>query len=252
MKVTSNGGGSNVGQPIELTDTGVSQFVNGKQYTLSFYAKADSETSDITPVMYYRNTKFSGTNQVNWEPNHAPHLGTVGRGWQRFVHTFTAPAVNSNNTMLAFELSFSATIYVTGFQLEEGPQVTPFEFTNEGEELALCQRYFCRLQPHTPFMNYGMGGAYSSTQAVAEVQLPVPMRSSPTFSYNGALNTFYDIVGGFSSFSQLNHTQTMGSSETGYTSVNLQVVGSGTAGNPFMFATYNNTNTYLNFDAELP
>ena len=140
MKVTSNGGGSNVGQPIELTDTGVSQFVNGKQYTLSFYAKADSETSDITPVMYYRNTKFSGTNQVNWEPNHAPHLGTVGRGWQRFVHTFTAPAVNSNNTMLAFELSFSATIYVTGFQLEEGPQVTPFEFTNEGEELALCQR----------------------------------------------------------------------------------------------------------------
>ena len=100
-------------------------------------------------------------------------------------------------------------------------------------------------------MNYGMGGAYTNTQAVAEVQLPVPMRSSPTFSYNGNLNQFYDIVGGFGSFSQINHTQTMGSATTGYTSVNIQVVGSGTSGNPFMFATYNNTDTYLDFSSEL-
>ena len=131
MKVSSNGNGSNIGQPIELIDTGVSQFGNGKQYTLSFYAKADSGTGDLSVVMYYRNSKFSGTNQVNWEPNHTPHLGTMNRGWQRFVYTFTAPGVNANNTMLAFELSFNVTAYFTGFQLEEGPQVTPFEFTNK-------------------------------------------------------------------------------------------------------------------------
>ena len=135
MKVSSNGNGSNIGQPIELIDTGVSQFGNGKQYTLSFYAKADSGTGDLSVVMYYRNSKFSGTNQVNWEPNHTPHLGTMNRGWQRFVYTFTAPAVNANNTILAVELSFNVTTYFTGFQLEEGPQVTPFEFTNKAEEL---------------------------------------------------------------------------------------------------------------------
>ena len=49
----------------------------------------------------------------------------------------------------------------------------------------------------------------------------------------------------------MNHTQTMGSAATGYTSVNLQVVGSGTSGNPFMLATYNNTNTYLDFSSEI-
>ena len=38
MKYSTNGTGSSLGQPIELTDTGVSQFVNGNQYTFSFYA----------------------------------------------------------------------------------------------------------------------------------------------------------------------------------------------------------------------
>ena len=99
-------------------------------------------------------------------------------------------------------------------------------------------------------MNYGMGGAYTNTQAVAQVHFPVPMRASPTFSYNGALNTFYDVIGGFASFSAMTVSQIMGSSIVGYTSVKVNVVGSGTAGNTFMLATFNNTNTYLNFDSE--
>ena len=164
MKVTSNGNGSNIGQPIELTDTGVSQFGNGKQYTLSFYAKTDSGTGDVGIVLYYRNSKFSGTNQVNWEPNHSPHVGTMNRGWQRFVYTFTAPAVHSNNTILAFELNFNVTTYFTGFQLEEGPQVTPFEFTNEAEEYELCQRYF---QSNFPVGVPPQNGYYSTTQKLA-------------------------------------------------------------------------------------
>jgi len=182
MKVTSNGTGSNIGQPIELIDTGVSQFGNGKQYTLSFYAKTDSGTGDVSAIVYYRNSKFSGTNQVNWEPNHAPHLGTMNRGWQRFVYTFTAPAVNANNTMVAFELSFNVTTYFTGFQLEEGPQVTPFEFTNEAEELALCQRYFFNVKGDNQHRSGIPGYANSTTELRACVQFPVPMRVSPTVS----------------------------------------------------------------------
>ena len=252
MKVTTNGSASSIGQPIELTDTGKTQFKEGKKYTMSFWAKADSGSAYISLVVYYRNSKFSATNQVTWLPDVDPTVGTTDTHWRKYSFTFVAPPVNANNTMLAIEFSFTATHYFTGFQFEEGSQATDFEHTNEAEELSLCQRYFCRLKPATNFMNYGTGGAYSSTQAVAEIQLPVPMRASPTFTYNGNLNQFYDIFGGFTSFSAINHTQTMGSSETGYTSVNLQVIGSGTAGNSFMFATYNNTTTYLNFDAELP
>jgi len=256
IKITSNGTSSSFGQPIELTSTGVSQFVNGKQYTLSFYAKSDSGSTDIQAVMYYRNSKFTNTNQINWEPDVAPHLGTVNRGWQKFVYTFTAPAVNSNNTMLAFELAgFTATIYVTGFQLEEGPQATPFEFTNEGEELALCQRYFFAMVPLDNYAAYGMGGAYSSTQAVAMVPFPVAMRAKPSFGYTGALGDFYDVVGGFSgagAFSNMTVNNTMGTGTNGEAvSAKVNVVGSGTAGNPFMLATEGNTSTRLYFDAEI-
>ena len=185
MKVSSNGNGSNIGQPIELIDTGVSQFGNGKQYTLSFYAKADSGTGDLSVVMYYRNSKFSGTNQVNWEPNHTPHLGTMNRGWQRFVYTFTAPGVNANNTMLAFELSFNVTAYFTGFQLEEGPQVTPFEFTNKAEELQLCMRYFYKWSSSVAYSNFDIGYATSASNVEVVYQLPVIMRANPNLTTSG-------------------------------------------------------------------
>ena len=185
MKVSSNGNGSNIGQPIELIDTGVSQFGNGKQYTLSFYAKADSGTGDLSVVMYYRNSKFSGTNQVNWEPNHTPHLGKMNRGWQRFVYTFTAPGVNANNTMLAFELSFNVTAYFTGFQLEEVPQVTPFEFTNKAEELQLCMRYFYKWSSSVAYSNFDIGYATSASNVEVVHQLPVIMRANPNLTTSG-------------------------------------------------------------------
>ena len=51
MKVTTNGTGSSIGQPIELTDTGRTQFKEGKKYTISFWAKADSGSAHISLVM---------------------------------------------------------------------------------------------------------------------------------------------------------------------------------------------------------
>ena len=247
MKVTSNGSGSSIGQPIELTDTGRTQFKEGKKYTMSFWAKTDSGSAYISLVMYYRNSKFSNTNQVTWLPDVDPTVGTTDTHWRKYSFTFVAPPVNANNTMLAVELSFTATHYFTGFQFEEGSQATDFEHTNLTSELALCQRYFYRMKPESNFASYGVGGAYSNTQAVAHVIFAVPMRATPTFSYNGNLNQYYDVIGGFSSFSSMTLSQIMGTE-----SCKIYVQGSGTAGNPLMLATYNNTSTFFNFDAELP
>ena len=41
-----------------------------------------------------------------------------------------------------------STFEVTGFQLEVGPQVTPFEHRSFGDELALCQRYYDTSYPY--------------------------------------------------------------------------------------------------------
>ena len=250
MKVTSNGTGSNIGQPIELIDTGVSQFGNGKQYTLSFYAKTDSGTGDVSVVMYYRNSKFSSTNQVNWEPNHAPHLGTMNRGWQRFVYTFTAPAVNANNTMLAFELSFNVTTYFTGFQLEEGPQVTPFEFTNEAEELALCYRYYRRFSPYSPtgtdnYCGYGVGVINQSGGGIWTFPLDIPMRDRPTIRQNNL--RIYDGSGN----QNITAMNTNRSSQTSIWVEPTTGTSSFTIGRAFLIGGNNTAGGYVELDAEL-
>jgi len=251
MKYSSNGTGSSLGQPIELIETGVSQFSNGKQYTLSFYAKTDSGTGDVTAVMYYRNSKFSPTNQINWEPNHAPHLGTMNRGWQRFVYTFTAPAVHSNNTMVAFELSFNVTTYFTGFQLEEGPQVTPFEFTNKAEEFELCRRYYQQIKPAANYMLFGVGFTYGNqgdNTAILHVKLATPMRAQPAFSYTGNLNQYYEPhAATISSITNITLVQW----DANYQQFDLQVLGTATTQKLMFIATLNNTDTGFRFDAEL-
>ena len=139
--------------------------------------------------------------------------------------------------------------YLTGVQLEVGSQATAFEHRSYAEELTLCQRYFYRIRPVTDYAAYGVGGAYSNTQAVAQIHFPTPLRASPTFSYNGALNTYYDVVGGFTNFSNMTVSQVMGAPDV--TSLKVNVVGNGTSGNTFMLATFGNSTTYLDFDSEL-
>ena len=141
--------------------------------------------------------------------------------------------------------------YVTGVQLEMGSVATPFEHRSVGEELARCQRYFFRMKPASNYSAYGMGGAYSPTQAVALMYFPVPLRASPTFSYNGNLNQFYDKVGGGINFSSITVTQIMGDATTGIPHLELLVLGTFTGGNPFMLSSLNNTSTYLDFNSEL-
>ena len=68
-----------------------------------------------------------------------------------------------------------ATFYVTGVQLEEGLQATPFEYRHYGTELSLCQRYFVRKTcVVTP-----TGSPASLYQGI---HLPVAMRTNATIS----------------------------------------------------------------------
>ena len=99
---------------------------------------------------------------------------------------------------------------------------------------------------------YGIGGAYSSTQAVVLIYFPVPMRALPIFTKAGNDSIYYDKVGGGSNFTNFSITQHMGTTTTGVTHLELLVLGSFTAGNPFVLSSLNNTSTHFNFDAEIP
>jgi uncharacterized protein YjbI with pentapeptide repeats len=73
-------------------------------------------------------------------------------------------------------------IEFTGVQLEKGTVATPFEVRPYATELALCQRYYWRLNGNAPI---GTIGAYNTTNGYCTIPFPVPMRiSTPALGCN--------------------------------------------------------------------
>jgi hypothetical protein len=76
----------------------------------------------------------------------------------------------------------AATWYITGVQVEEGSQATPFEYRHYGQELQLCQRYYQNMNNPSGAGNgiFGSGYVDGSTQGRAYLAFKVTMRTSPT------------------------------------------------------------------------
>ena len=80
-----------------------------------------------------------------------------------------------------------ATFYITGVQLEVGEQATPFEHRSYDDELARCQRYYCKtyddgVTPGTVTSNGIVMHSLDATQSYAKAvwDFPVTMRTTPT------------------------------------------------------------------------
>ena len=91
-------------------------------------------------------------------------------------------------------------------QLELGKVATPFEHRSYGEELALCQRYFYRL--NTANAPYSITGVVGATDHIHTHWHPQEMRTSPTVENR---------TGTWSSY----HVSTVGGGQTGPTSTNV-------------------------------
>jgi hypothetical protein len=93
----------------------------------------------------------------------------------------------------------SATFYITGVQLERGTIATPFEYRNYQQELAMCQRYYCKTFSigTAPGNNVTSTGALkgalrsgTTTEPSANWKFPVSMRTEPTVTlYNTGSGT---------------------------------------------------------------
>ena len=76
---------------------------------------------------------------------------------------------------------------LTGVQLEVGENATDFEYRSYGEELALCQRYFIRMDGSSGGLSTGDGAIatlamWTNTAAYGPIFLPCEMRAAPTLS----------------------------------------------------------------------
>ena len=138
-----------------------------------------------------------------------------------------------------------ATFQITGVQLEVGDTATPFEHRSYGQELALCQRYYSVIGGGS-YVGIDVGQQFSTTGSIHGIQYPVPMRTSPSVSFDNLIATdrtiFDETLTGFSVVT------------AGASSAYIRTVwgtSRGAVGNAVLLAIRNGYAGGIKFDAEL-
>lgn len=218
-------------QPIE----NVRRFA-GKTVTASFYARATSGAPFVS--MELQQIHGTGGSPTATQSG----IGGINRvqlstTFQRFTATISVPSVNgrtfgtNGNDCLLLTLWLSgnnaswgsrvpgiapqtATIQITGVQVEEGSRALPFEHRPRGVELALCQRFFSRFLAVASFNANGAGNFFGYP-----VVFPVQMRGVPVVSDVTALENVNASSAGFDFIQTTGCRRTVQSLAAGTTSV---------------------------------
>ena len=130
-------------------------------------------------------------------------------------------------------------------QLEEGSTATPFEHRSYGQELALCQRYYCKTSPGTAYGFYASGGALSATSFRAGFSIPVPMRVAATFTSSGSFRVYTTAAHTISALSAFTYLDDSISTMLDVTTTGL------IAGDAGYISSLADADAYIAFDAEL-
>jgi hypothetical protein len=170
--------------------------------------------------------------------------GTAG-SWQATNIVATSNQVDWINTS-------GATFYITGVQLEKGSTATSFDYRPYGTELALCQRYYYRVQALGAGTKITeVGYAVSTTLAFMRNPFPVRMRTSPSALEQSGTASDYVIercgAGTFTTCSAVPiiNSASLWSGETTFT------VASGLVNSNAGSVYGNSANAYLAWSAEL-
>ena len=200
------------GQNVQRIGKGVA---GAKQITVSFYAKANAAFTFVCQLADIDNSRnisklfnvttdwvrqeltfpadvddgsspFDDNNATSLELNIWLHAGatytggTLATSWANAVNNQYAAGIDS------FYSSTDNNFFITGVQMEVGPVATDFEQEDISTTIAKCQRYFYRmngpLHAH-PCWQF-------STNAISTTfQSPVTMRTTPSFTRQGTLQT---------------------------------------------------------------
>ena len=205
LQRTSGSGNTGVPQIFQSLETSNSIPLQGKQVTVSFYARAGANYSATSNAFNWRIYAGTGTDQaINAYTGQTilfDQSVTLTTSWQRFTYTTTALTSYNEYGLFFFSVptgTAGADDYfdITGVQLEQNYQPTPFEQRPIGVELALCQRYYCRIVATSAYGTLADGAAGDTINAYFYTIAPVTMRVRPT-SVESSNIILGDIVGVF-------------------------------------------------------
>jgi len=118
----------------------------------------------------------------------------VGSTYSTTANAWAAGNYNSATGAVSVVGTAGATWYITGLQLEEGSQATPFEYRHISKELALCQRYYYKIIKGDGNSRVLSGYNISTTQGIFILNIPVSMRTSPTALETNGTASHYSIA----------------------------------------------------------
>jgi len=203
--VTSVAGASNAVVMSQFIED-VAQ-LSGKTITVSFWAKADAAKNIAVELQQ----NFGGGGSPSASVSDGGRLIALSTVWKKYSFTTTVASIagktlgtngpTTSATALAFWFDAgsnfsgraaglgqqSGTFDISQVQLEEGTSATAFELRPAAIELVMCQRY-CYSQLLPPGGAFAVGHQYSGTGAMAQVNVPVSMRSAaPTLTIGGSI-----------------------------------------------------------------
>ena len=190
-----------VSQPIE-TITSIP--LANKQITFSFNARAGANFSAASSILNVRIITGTGTDgnflaaTLTGQATLLDTTATLTTSWQKFTYSVLVPSgVNQIQPVLLYTPTGTAGaddyFEITGVQLEQNYQPTPFEQRPYGVELALCQRYYFRKTPSGGSITYATFGNGSTGSGLyfATIYFPITMRTAPTTFEVSGVSTWY-------------------------------------------------------------
>jgi len=163
--------------------SGSLETVDGTSYFFKYDTpslSADTWTKVTKTISGNSNLVFNNDNGVGLVFNLYGFIGTTYTTSNSDTETWvTGSDKFANNMTSTWYTTNDATLEITGVQLEVGSVATDFEHRSFGQELALCQRYFCKNSGGSDAYVFPAKGNGSSSVDVG-IPLCVPMRASPS------------------------------------------------------------------------
>ena len=172
---------------------------NVKAAIVAWSGTADTVTSDIVSAWNVEGTNPTLVANATYE--NTPANLNLTTSYATYSVTATVDTASTKNIVVFIWSDVTTTslaefVYITDVQVEAGPVATPFERRPISTELALCQRYYIKLDNSTNLSRVGAGFNTATTAASMLTFFPVKMRVPPPALEQSGTASDYQVVHG--------------------------------------------------------